>query len=206
MRPTMTNVGSWRAASAAFILPTPSSIEIRRGLPLAPYGVGSSVSSMHIAADAGGLQFLDRAHHVERVAVAVIGIDQQRQLAGAIDAIGLVGELGEGQHDQVGRAEHRERADRAGEHADLEAEILGDARGDRIEHRARMDAAIAREDRAEALRADRSSACNPPALTKPERVARVPARVSTLAPTGRRGVLRAIDRTSVRRRERRRRG
>ena len=95
---------------------------------------------MHMRRDAGGLQFLHRAHHVERVAVAVIGIDQQRQLAGAVDAIRLCGELGQRQHDQVGRAQHGERRDRAGEHADLEPQLLGDSCRYRIEDRSRMNA------------------------------------------------------------------
>ncbi len=47
------------------------------------------------AGDAGGLQFGDRAHDVERVAVAVIRIHEQRQPAGAVDAQRLVRELGE---------------------------------------------------------------------------------------------------------------
>ena len=83
----------------------------------------------------------------------MIGIDQQRQAAGTIDAVGLARELAQGEHDQVGRAEHGERGRRASEHADLEAEILGDAGRDRIEHRAGMDAALACEDGAEALAA-----------------------------------------------------
>ncbi len=83
----------------------------------------------------------------------MVGVDHQRQVAGAVDAIGLAREFTEGEDDQVGRAQHRERGRRAREHADFEAQILGDAGGDGIEHRAGMHAAVAGEDRAEALAA-----------------------------------------------------
>ena len=125
---------SSRAASAARILPTPSSIDISVGF-FSPNARGNRVSSIMSAGDAGGFQFLHRAHHVQRVAVSMIGIDHQRQLAGAVDAIGLRGEFGQRQQDQVGIAQHGEGTDRTGEHADLEAEFLGDARRDRVEHR-----------------------------------------------------------------------
>ena len=49
VRPTMTRRGSWRPASAARILPTPSSIGMS-WLAVAPYGVGNIVSSMVMAA------------------------------------------------------------------------------------------------------------------------------------------------------------
>ena len=101
--------------------------------------------------DARGFQFLHGALDVERIAVAVVGIDQQRQIAGPVDAIGLRGEFGEREQDDVGRTEHRERGDRPGQHAGLEAEILRDARGDRIIDRCRMDAAPAVERGAKAL-------------------------------------------------------
>ena len=103
------------------------------------------------AGDARGLEFFHGAFDVERVAVAVIGVDQERQLAGAVDAVGLLREFGQREHDDVGRAEHRERRDRAGEHAGLEAEILGDARRDRVEHRARINATRSRDDGAQPL-------------------------------------------------------
>ena len=45
VRPAIASSGSCRPASAAFILPTPSAIEVSRGLAV-PNGVGRSVSSM----------------------------------------------------------------------------------------------------------------------------------------------------------------
>ena len=50
VRPTMAKAGSGRPASAARILPTPSSSEINPGLPPAPNGVGRIVSSIVAAA------------------------------------------------------------------------------------------------------------------------------------------------------------
>ncbi len=65
----------------------------------------------------------------------------------------LLRELGQGQEDDVGRAEHGEGGDGAGEHPDFEAEILGDAGRDRIEDGAGMDTGIARQDGPEAFAA-----------------------------------------------------
>ena len=70
-------------------------------------------------ADADGLELLDRAHDVERVAVAVIGIDHHRQIGCPGDAAGLLDEFAQGEQHDVGRAQHGERGDRAGENADL---------------------------------------------------------------------------------------
>ena len=39
----------------------------------------------------------------------VVGVDQQRQVEGAVDAVGLPGKFAQGNQDQVGRAEHRQR-------------------------------------------------------------------------------------------------
>jgi hypothetical protein len=100
---------------------------------------------------AGHFQLFHRALHVERVAVAVVGVDHQRQVAGAADALRLGGELGEREHDQIGRAQHGHRGHGAGEHAELEAQVLGDARGNGIEHRTRMDATRARQNPAKSL-------------------------------------------------------
>ena len=101
--------------------------------------------------DAGRLQLLDGAAHVERIAVAMVGVDQQCQVAGSANAVGLSGEFGQGQDDEIGGAEHRHRPDRAGKHPDLEAEILGDARRDRVVDGSRMHTAVAGKDRAKAL-------------------------------------------------------
>src|SRR5438270_203117 len=70
--------------------------------------------------DTGRLELLHRAHDVERVPVAVVGVDHEGQVAAAGDASDLLGELGQGQDDEIGRAEHRPRGDRPREHADLE--------------------------------------------------------------------------------------
>src|SRR6516165_8642477 len=81
----------------------------------------------------------------------MVGVDQQSQVAGAANAVSLAGEFGQCQDNEIGGAEHRHRPDRARKHPDFEAEILGDARRDRVVHRSRMDAAVAGKDRAKAL-------------------------------------------------------
>jgi hypothetical protein len=81
----------------------------------------------------------------------MIGIDQERQMSGPVDTIGLPGKFGEGEQDDVGRAEHGKRGHRTGQHRGFETEILRDARGDRIIDRRRMDAASAVEGGAKTL-------------------------------------------------------
>ena len=67
----------------------------------------------------------------------------------ATRATGLLrGEFGRGQDDQVRRAQHHQRCGRAGEQADLEAEMLGDARRQQVEHGRRVDACVAVQKRA----------------------------------------------------------
>jgi len=70
----------------------------------------------------------------------VVGVDQQRQLGGPADAIGLIGELAERQHDEVGRTEHGQRRHRAGKHTQFEIQIGGNARGDGVVHGSWMHA------------------------------------------------------------------
>jgi hypothetical protein len=76
----------------------------------------------------------------------VIGVDQQRQVEGAVDAVGLPGEFTQRNEDQVGGVEHRQRRGRARERANFEPQILRDPRRQRVEYRGRMIAAIAFED------------------------------------------------------------
>ena len=64
----------------------------------------------------------------------MVGVDQQRQLGGPPDAIGLIGELAQRQHDEVGRTEDGQRCHRAGKHAQFETQIRGNARGDGVVH------------------------------------------------------------------------
>jgi hypothetical protein len=80
------------------------------------------------------LQLFHRAHHVERIAVAVVRIDDEAQVGRAHDAAHLVCELGEREHDEIGRGERRVRCDGPGEHADLVTDRFGDARRERIVH------------------------------------------------------------------------
>ena len=157
------------------------------------------------AGNARRLELLDRAFHIERIAVAVVGVDHQRQAAGAVDAVGLGGELAQGQHDQVGGAQHGERGGRAREHAELEAEVLGDPGGDRVVHRAGMDAAAAVEDGAEALAAvgpmhvDSPLFCRPASFRWANRALAAGPReiVAFLTPARRRRDVRRIKRTGA---------
>jgi hypothetical protein len=103
--------------------------------------------------DAGGLQLLDRPLHVQRVAVAMIGIDEQRQVARAVDPVGLLRELRQCKDKQIRRAEYGERRHRARKHADLETDILGDTRRNWIEDGPRVNADFGLEQGAEFLSA-----------------------------------------------------
>ena len=96
--------------------------------------------------DARRLQLFDRSHDVERVPVAVVGVDHQGQIAPARNAANLLGELGQGQDDEIGRPENRAGGDRAREHADLEPQRFRHARGHRVEHRRGVNADTAFED------------------------------------------------------------
>src|SRR5262245_5532555 len=64
----------------------------------------------------------------------MVGVDEQWQFRGPANAIGLIGKLTERQHDQVGGTEYGKRRHRAGKHAQFEAQIRGNARGDGVVH------------------------------------------------------------------------
>ncbi len=128
----MTVEGSRRAATAALSLPTISSSEISSSAPsVCPKRVGSTVSSMLMPDTPACSSSIDRAHDVQRIAVAMVGVHDEREVGCAHDAPDLVGELGERQDDQVGRRERRVRRDRSGQHAELVADRFGHARGQR---------------------------------------------------------------------------
>ena len=58
----------------------------------------------------------------------------------------LLGELGEGQHHQVGRAQHRGGGDGPRHEGHLESQVLGDARGDGVKHRCGVHASVPGQD------------------------------------------------------------
>jgi hypothetical protein len=105
-----------------------------------PKACGSSVSSI-VSPAAPRFKFLHGAADIERVAIAMIGIDQHRQRRSARHPPHLFGKLRQRDQGNVGIPQHRERSHRAAEHADLEAEILGNADRGRVIDRARPDAA-----------------------------------------------------------------
>ena len=57
------------------------------------------------------LEFFDGTHHVQRVAVTVVGIAQQRKVARATDAMCLFRKFGQCENDQIRRTEHGHRCD-----------------------------------------------------------------------------------------------
>ena len=83
-------------------------------------------------ADAHALVALHGVHHVLDVAVAVVAVDEHRQVAGRHDVAHAGRDLAEALQPDVGhavaRADRREAADEIG----LEAELLDDARGERV--------------------------------------------------------------------------
>ena len=79
VRPMMTSEGSLRPSSAAFILPTPSSSEI--SCVFACRSLRQQRILDRQPAGARRLQFLHGAADIERIAIAMIGIDQHRQTA-----------------------------------------------------------------------------------------------------------------------------
>ncbi|MNS69182.1 hypothetical protein D3C72_1024880 [compost metagenome] len=90
-------------------------------------------------------EFDDGAHDVERVAVAVVGVGNHRQLGDTADAGGLFSELAEGDQGKVGGAQHLQRCDRAPEDPDFEAQVGGDAGRHRVENRGRVVAGVGGE-------------------------------------------------------------
>jgi hypothetical protein len=101
------------------------------------------------------------------VAIAVIGIHQQRNVAGAGDAADQLGEFGQRQHHDVGRAQNRQRGDGARQDGAGESEFGGNARRDRVKDRGRMGAALARQQLAER----RSALCGIHCRLSPPKVA-----------------------------------
>ena len=83
-------------------------------------------------ARAGALQRADRVAHVQRVAEAGVGVDHDRQLHRIADRRRVLGDLRQADEAEVGQAEKRVRQPRAGQIDGLEAELLDDARRQRI--------------------------------------------------------------------------
>jgi len=148
VRPAITSAGSRRAHLAGALLQRQEP-----GLRPLPEGLRQRGILDGQRRHTGGLQLLDRAHHVQRVAVAVVGIDHERQLTRPRDPPALVGEFRQRQHDEIRRPEHRQRGGRAAKHADLVAQVLGDPGREGVEDRGRDDAPVGLDIGAEALAA-----------------------------------------------------
>jgi hypothetical protein len=81
---------------------------------------------------AGALQHSDRADHVERVAEARVGVDEERDRDRVGHGRDMVHDLGKRGEPDVGRAEMHVGDAGARDVAGLEAEILHDAREQRV--------------------------------------------------------------------------
>ena len=90
----------------------------------------------------GGFQFLHRAHHIQRIAVAVIGIHHQRRRPGAADAARLFGKFRQRHQNKVGRAQHGDGGDGARKHRGFKTKIGRDSRRNRVMDRSRVHAGI----------------------------------------------------------------
>ena len=81
---------------------------------------------------AGAFEQAHRALHVERIAEAGVDVDDERQGAHVADPRRGLGELGHGQEPKVGHAELRVGDAGAGQIDRLVAEILDNARNQRV--------------------------------------------------------------------------
>ena len=129
----MMSVSSLRRASrAAATLP---SISGRGMTPLpekCPHFFGKIWSSICSGGGAGALEQAHGALHVERIAEARVDVDDERQGADVADPRRGLGELGHGQEPEVGHAELRVGDAGAGQVDRLVAEILDNARDQRV--------------------------------------------------------------------------
>ena len=92
--------------------------------------------------NAGGFQFLHRAHHIQRIAVAVIGIHHQWRRPGAADATCLFGKFRQRHQNKVRRAQYGDGGDGTREHRRFKTNIGCDSRRDRIMNRSRVHTGI----------------------------------------------------------------
>ena len=71
------------------------------------------------------LQLLHRAHHVQRIAIAVIGIHQQAQVADAHDAPHLIRKIRQRQQNKIRRRQRGVRRHRPRQNTQLVTHALG---------------------------------------------------------------------------------
>jgi len=94
---------------------------------------------------AGAFQLDDGAHHVEGIAVTVVGVGDERQLGDATDTGGLLGEFAEGDQGEVGGTQYLQRGHRAAENPHFKTQVRGDARRHRVEDRGGVIALVGSE-------------------------------------------------------------
>jgi hypothetical protein len=82
---------------------------------------------------AGALQRAHRVAHIERIAEARIGIDDERQVHGVANPRRVFGDLVQAHEAEIGQAERHVRHARAGDVERLETRIGDHARAQRVE-------------------------------------------------------------------------
>src|SRR5471030_259663 len=122
VRAMMRKSGSWRASTAALILATASSVEITSLPEKWPQRLGATWSSSWMQS-ARALEHAHGVAHVERVAEAGVGVDDQRQVHRVADARGVVGDLMQAHEALVRHAEPHVGDAGAGDVDRLEAEV-----------------------------------------------------------------------------------
>ena len=90
----------------------------------------------------GSFQFLHRAHHIQRIAVAVIGIHHQWRRPGAADAARLFGEFRQRHQNKVRRTQYGDGGDGTRKHRGFKTKIGCDSRCDRVMNRSRVHTGI----------------------------------------------------------------
>ena len=111
------------------------------GLPAA-MGAGQVCIFNSECGNPSGFQFLHRAHHIQCIAVAVIGIHHQRRRPGAADAARLFGKFRQRHQDKVRRAQYGDGGDGARKHRRFKTKICCDSRRDRIMNRSRVHTGV----------------------------------------------------------------
>ena len=101
---------------------------------------------------AGALELADRAHHIERVAVAGVGIDDQVRADPVANERQRIDHLGHGDEADVGAAEPGVGDGRAGDIERREPGLARDQRGERIVDPRRNHDGLAAEARAQGFR------------------------------------------------------
>ncbi|MNZ48420.1 hypothetical protein D3C78_661660 [compost metagenome] len=86
----------------------------------------------------GALQFGNRAHHVQGIAITVVSVGNHRQLRHTANTRGLLSELAEGDQGKIRCSQHLQGSDRTTQNTYLETQVGGDTRRHRVKHGSRV--------------------------------------------------------------------